>query len=78
MGLEESAGLPEVSAEFAARRSGPAELWEVAGESEVVGVEVAEGTAGESAAEPEIEQVVVQSAEFAEESAEDPEVAPLG
>lgn len=63
--------------EFAARKSGPAELREVAGEPEVFGVEVAEGTAGEFAAEPVVELVVVQSAAFAEESAEDPEVAPL-
>lgn len=67
-------GLPEVFAEFAAKRLGSAELREVAGELEVAAVGVAE----ESAGEPGVEQVVVQSVESAVESAEDPEVAHLG
>lgn len=78
MELEAPAGIPEVSAEFAARRSESAEVREVAEELAVVGVEVAEETVGELAGEPGVEQVADQSAEFAVESAEDLEVAHRG
>lgn len=71
MELEVLVGLPEVSAEFAVRKWGPAE------EPEVAGVEVAEEFAGELAVEPGVELVADQSAESVVGSAEDLEVVHL-
>lgn len=82
MGLEGPAGLPEVLAEFAARRLEPAEVLKVAEALAIVGVEVAEEPAGELAeepvGEPGVEVVADQSAVSAVGFVGDPEVALLG